>query len=326
MKLYPFLTLAALGPVLGGCYGLYGNDELERYVQRKDTVTLGAGDAKEVNAVTHMDHPWPRGVGDRRIVVEASRAVPAIERYRAPPRQQQGASPAAIGAAAGAGQQRVQRLLRHREPSEPTPASCKRCVMKGPIANLAKATRAFWQDTDGIILPYVTLMLVVIVGTSLLALDGARYMSLQSQLQKGADALAIAGAAELDRMPDSTGRAVNAINNLITNSSVFGTGGTANVTDAQIRFTSTLPADSVPNVDAHVICTGTGCTAAQSVAARFVEVTVTPTTIPTILPASFVAWRGPTRPRRVPRQRRAWIRWSAISPPCLFATRIQLRE
>ena len=49
-------------------------------------------------------------------------------------------------------------------------------------------------------------------------------MSLQSQLQKGADALAIAGAAELDRMPDSTGRAVNAINNLITNSSVFGTG------------------------------------------------------------------------------------------------------
>ena len=67
-------------------------------------------------------------------------------------------------------------------------------------------------------------------------------MSLQSQLQKGADALAIAGAAELDRMPDSTDRAVTAINNLITNSSVFGTGGAANVTDSQIRFTSTLPA------------------------------------------------------------------------------------
>ena len=141
--------------------------------------------------------------------------------------------------------------------------------MKGPIASLAKATRSFWQDTDGIILPYVTVMLVVIVGTSLLALDGGRYMSLQSQLQKGADALAIAGAAELDRMPDSTGRAVDAINNLITNSSVFGTGGTANVTDAQIRFTSTLPADSVANIDAQVICTGNGCTAAQSVAGAF---------------------------------------------------------
>jgi hypothetical protein len=160
--------------------------------------------------------------------------------------------------------------------------------MKGPTTKLARSARAFWQNTDGIILPYVTVMLVVIVGISLLALDGGRAISLQSQLQKGADALAIAGGAELDRMPDSTSRAVNAINNLITNSSVFGTGAAANVTDAQIRFTSTLPADSVPSIDAHVICSGNACTAAQSVAARFVEVTVTATTIPTVLPASFV--------------------------------------
>ena len=101
MKLFPFLTLAAFAPGLGGCYGLYGNDELERYVQRKDSVTLGAGDAKDVNAATHMDHPWPRGVGDRRIVVEGSRAVPAIERYRTPPRQGT-ATGAAAGAAASA--------------------------------------------------------------------------------------------------------------------------------------------------------------------------------------------------------------------------------
>ena len=57
-----------------------------------------------------------------------------------------------------------------------------------------------WDDTDGIILPYVTLLLVVIVGLSVLALDGSRYMSLQTQLQNGADALALAGAAELDRV------------------------------------------------------------------------------------------------------------------------------
>ena len=101
MKLYPFLTLAVFAPLLGGCYGLYGNDELERYVQRKDPVTLGVGDAKEVNAATHMDHPWPRGVGDRRIAMEGSRAVPAIERYRGAGRQ--GAAPAAAaGVAAGA--------------------------------------------------------------------------------------------------------------------------------------------------------------------------------------------------------------------------------
>jgi hypothetical protein len=161
-------------------------------------------------------------------------------------------------------------------------------MMKGPIANLAKAARSFWQDTDGIILPYVTLMLVVIIGTSLLALDGGRAISLQSQLQKGADALAIAGAAELDRMPDSTDRAVAAINNLVTNSSIFGTGGAANVTVSQIRFTIGLPEDIAANIDAQVMCTGNACTAAQSVTARFVEVAVTPTTIPTILPASFL--------------------------------------
>src|SRR3984957_20183092 len=55
---------------------------------------------------------------------------------------------------------------------------------------------AFWRDTDGIILPYVTIMLLAIVGLSVLALDGARFMSLQTQMQAGADALALAGAAE----------------------------------------------------------------------------------------------------------------------------------
>ena len=65
------------------------------------------------------------------------------------------------------------------------------------LANFYTALRSLWADTDGVILPYVTVMLVVFVGVSVLALDGGRYMSLQSQLQKGADALAIAGAGGL---------------------------------------------------------------------------------------------------------------------------------
>ena len=36
-------------------------------------------------------------------------------------------------------------------------------MLKGPIATLARAARSFWQDTDGVILPYVTVLLVVIV-------------------------------------------------------------------------------------------------------------------------------------------------------------------
>src|SRR5262249_23316974 len=88
-------------------------------------------------------------------------------------------------------------------------------------AKIAQSIKAFWGNTDGVILPYVTVMLVVIVGVSVLALDGSRYMSLQTQLQNGADALALAGAAELDRTPTAIARATHAINRLITNSSLL---------------------------------------------------------------------------------------------------------
>src|SRR6266702_8995119 len=89
------------------------------------------------------------------------------------------------------------------------------------LANLA---RSFCADTQGLILPYVTMMLIVIIGVSVLALDGARYMTLQTQLQNGADALALAGAAELDRLPDARTRAVTAIDRLLANSSLLGSG------------------------------------------------------------------------------------------------------
>ncbi|MBR0953639.1 hypothetical protein [Bradyrhizobium canariense] len=67
--------------LLGGCYGLAGHDEVDRYFQRSDTITMTAGDAKQVNAVTHTIHPWPRYVGDRRIAYDARRVGPAVTRY-----------------------------------------------------------------------------------------------------------------------------------------------------------------------------------------------------------------------------------------------------
>ena len=74
--------LALFAPfLLGGCYGLYGNDEMDRYFQRSDTLTVTAGDAKQVNAITHTIHPWPRNVGDRRIAYDARRVGPAVTRY-----------------------------------------------------------------------------------------------------------------------------------------------------------------------------------------------------------------------------------------------------
>src|SRR6516162_3949483 len=75
-----YLTIVAVLS-LGGCYGLYGNDEMDRYFQRSDTITMSAGDAKQVNAVTHIIHPWPRNVGDRRIAYDARRVGAAVTRY-----------------------------------------------------------------------------------------------------------------------------------------------------------------------------------------------------------------------------------------------------
>src|SRR6266540_7049730 len=79
-----FGTIATIlaGVTLGGCSGLWGNDEFERYSQRTDAITMSAGDAKEVNAVTHMYHPWPPGVYDRHIVTDSPHMERALERYR----------------------------------------------------------------------------------------------------------------------------------------------------------------------------------------------------------------------------------------------------
>ena len=52
------------------------------YIQRSDTITPGAGNARDVNAATHVIDPWPRYVGNRRIPGNGERMVGAIERYR----------------------------------------------------------------------------------------------------------------------------------------------------------------------------------------------------------------------------------------------------
>jgi hypothetical protein len=55
---------------------------LDEYLQRSDTVTLGAGDAAQANSVIHTIDPWPRYVGDNRIPGHGERMSGAIERHR----------------------------------------------------------------------------------------------------------------------------------------------------------------------------------------------------------------------------------------------------
>jgi len=129
-------------------------------------------------------------------------------------------------------------------------------------------------------LPYVTVMLVAIMGLSLLALDGARYMSLQSQMQGAADALALTGAAELDGLADSDTRAVNAIDTLIANSTLPGSGNSRKVEVQSIQFYSALPpSDAMPM--------SAGVPATTPLNARFVAVALKPAALTTILPAAL---------------------------------------
>jgi hypothetical protein len=89
------ILAAALPAALGGCWsGLYENPAAQ-YVNRSDTITLSAGNAKDVNAATHVIDPWPRNVKDRRIPGNGERMVGAVQRYQRPqngraPRQGQG--------------------------------------------------------------------------------------------------------------------------------------------------------------------------------------------------------------------------------------------
>src|SRR6516165_9368878 len=152
--------------------------------------------------------------------------------------------------------------------------------MLEPIDKFAQSAAALWADTRGVILPYVTVLLVVFIGVAVLALDGARYMSLQTQLQNGADALALAGAAELDRLPDSETRAIRAINNLLSNRTSPGSGSGEAVQVSRVTFFSTLPSS-----DARDMRNATPATTPAT--ARFVSVTVKPVGLRTILPASF---------------------------------------
>ena len=83
MKIRRIIGWAMFAATLG-CSGAWAwdQDPAAQYFERKDTIVSGAGDAKDVNAATHIIDPWPRYVGNRRIPMSGERAAGAVERYR----------------------------------------------------------------------------------------------------------------------------------------------------------------------------------------------------------------------------------------------------
>lgn len=129
--------------------------------------------------------------------------------------------------------------------------------------------RRLARDEGGAALIYVSIALTVFMGFAALVIDGSRLFTLDTELQSAADAIAIAGAAELDGSAGAIGRAETAMASLVQNNQTFGTGAAA-VTDYEARFLSALPAsDADPITDDLVL---DPLDAASDLAARFVEV------------------------------------------------------
>lgn len=144
--------------------------------------------------------------------------------------------------------------------------------------------RRLVHDERGAALILVTVMLPVLVGFSLLAIDMSRVNNLHNDLQKAADAFALAAAAELDGQADAHTRANLALATLVQNSSRFSDLGSYTLTNADItrRFLEDLPGNDVDPI------TDDPYLSEDPTETRFIEVTVTPTGFSSIFPASFL--------------------------------------
>jgi hypothetical protein len=82
MKTIPVIAAVAWLVSGVGCWAGEYESPFDQYFERTDTITLSAGNAKEVNATIHTIDPWPRRVGNRRIPANGARMIGAIQRYR----------------------------------------------------------------------------------------------------------------------------------------------------------------------------------------------------------------------------------------------------
>lgn len=159
--------------------------------------------------------------------------------------------------------------------------------------------RAFWNDQRGVAMILVAIMLPVLVGFALLAIDMSRANGLHNDLQKGVDALALATAAELDGRADSITRAELAKTTLLTNKTKFSTSGnhTLALADVTVKYLTGIPADDSIGLNAAgVDANGHDWSSTDPKAVSFSLVTVNPSVLAAdgagafeaIFPASFL--------------------------------------
>ncbi|MER8677074.1 MULTISPECIES: pilus assembly protein TadG-related protein [unclassified Mesorhizobium] len=159
--------------------------------------------------------------------------------------------------------------------------------------------RAFWNDQRGIAMILVAIMLPVLVGFALLAIDMSRAYGLHNDLQKGVDALALATAAELDGRSDSITRANLAKTTLLTEQKTkFSTAGdhTLALSDVTVTYLTGIPASDDTRLSAAgVDSNGVNWASTDPKVVSFSLVTVNASGLAdgagafaTIFPASFI--------------------------------------
>lgn len=157
------------------------------------------------------------------------------------------------------------------------------------LQTLLRAARRYRGDTRGAVILPLAFALPVLFGFGMLVIDGGRYFNLQTSLQAGADALALAGAAELDGKSDSIIRANRAIDTLVSNDQRFGEGtGAISRSGISVRFLTSLPA-----TDAQAI--GDANVTTDPLRAGFVDVAVQPVAFRNIFAAAANAVSVPTQ-------------------------------
>jgi type IV pilus biogenesis protein CpaD/CtpE len=72
----------ALIPAIGFAGMLAGCSTPEFYLDRRETISFGAGDAIAANIAAQTVDPWPRAAGNRNIASDGERMQAAVERYR----------------------------------------------------------------------------------------------------------------------------------------------------------------------------------------------------------------------------------------------------
>lgn len=89
---------------------------------------------------------------------------------------------------------------------------------------LNRAIRRFWDDRRGYVIALTLIAMPMLLGFSLIVIDVGRSANLHSDLQNAVDAMALAGARELDGRDNAIERAQEAVEKL-ANTAAFGDGG-----------------------------------------------------------------------------------------------------